>query len=200
MNKARLIQLLEDTYNNWDELTQSENPDNYKIQQRAKLFYQTLIIAIHGGKIELGTSEIALAIAGKKYSYYVFDGAKSRDNNTLHITASKIDEPKLLKIVGPAKRIISIHGCKDDGTLTTYMGGLDFALRDKIANNLSTVGFAAQVETDSNKAGTNPNNICNRGKSGAGVQLEITRELRLKLRGDASLLAKYAEAIRSAIP
>jgi phage replication-related protein YjqB (UPF0714/DUF867 family) len=47
--------------------------------------------------------------------------------------------------------------------------------------------------------GTDPQNICNRGKSGQGVQLEISRKVRDLLRNDKKQLKVFSDAVRSAI-
>ena len=43
--------------------------------------------------------------------------------------------------------------------------------------------------------GSNPDNICNRGATGAGVQLEVTRDLR----DDLKKIKLIARAVRSAL-
>jgi phage replication-related protein YjqB (UPF0714/DUF867 family) len=47
--------------------------------------------------------------------------------------------------------------------------------------------------------GTDPMNICNRGKLKQGVQLEISRKVRDLLRTDGNELQKFASAVRNAI-
>jgi phage replication-related protein YjqB (UPF0714/DUF867 family) len=44
-----------------------------------------------------------------------------------------------------------------------------------------------------------PMNICNRGKSRQGVQLEVNREIRVLLRNDEDRLLVFVEAMRKAI-
>jgi len=47
--------------------------------------------------------------------------------------------------------------------------------------------------------GTDPMNICNRGRSRQGVQLEISRKVRDLLRKDKDRLLVFVEAVRKAI-
>jgi len=156
------------------------------------------IIAPHGGKIECGTSTIATAIAAEDYSLYIFEGLKAGTNRTLHITSTNFDEPRCLKLIGSCDVVVAIHGLK--GTEQRVdVGGKDRALRDSIANSLKNADFTSAVVTSGNHAAISTMNICNRGRSGAGVQLEITRALRNALRSDATRLGKFAEAVRGAL-
>lgn len=57
------------------------------------------------------------------------------------------------------------------------MGGRDADLKSQLAAEARALGVA--TDTDSpNLAGTDPMNICNRGKTRRGVQLELTMALR----------------------
>jgi phage replication-related protein YjqB (UPF0714/DUF867 family) len=47
--------------------------------------------------------------------------------------------------------------------------------------------------------GVEPGNICNRGTSSAGVQLEIPRSLRDRLMADGRLMAAFVESVRQAL-
>jgi phage replication-related protein YjqB (UPF0714/DUF867 family) len=47
--------------------------------------------------------------------------------------------------------------------------------------------------------GAEPMNICNRGKSRHGVQLEVNRKVRDLLRNDKDRLLVFAEVVRKAI-
>ena len=58
-----------------------------------------------------------------------------------------------------------------------FLGGLDRNLKEAIARELGSKGIAVR-RGDGRFEGSNPDNICNRGVTGKGVQLEITRGLR----------------------
>jgi len=47
--------------------------------------------------------------------------------------------------------------------------------------------------------GTDPQNICNRGKLRQGVQWEVSRKVRDLLRGDGDRLRLFAAGVRRAI-
>jgi len=135
-----------------------------------------LILAPHGGSIEPGTSELARAIAGSEFSVYCFEGQRSEDGKRLHITSTRFDEPMAIKMVKHASTVIAIHGCSS-AYCSVVVGGLDEQLKDRIIQSLEKVGFKATIGTHG-LSGKNPYNICNRGNSGKGVQLEVSETLR----------------------
>ncbi len=159
-----------------------------------------LIAAPHGGTIEPGTSELAVAIAGNDLSLYCFEGLKpNRPHSDLHIESHLFDEPEGLRLAAAADVVVTMHGRKDEGdTETVWLGGLDHQLRDAVAKNLQDAGFRVRT-TGHRLSGEEPDNICNRGKHGAGGQLEIPRTLRDALIGDTEKLANFAGAVQSAI-
>jgi len=134
------------------------------------------IIAPHGGGIEPGTSEIARAIAGRSFSFYTFEGIRLSGNELLHITSTLFDEPKCLDLVQSSDIVIAIHGCGGSAR-EIYVGGLNVELGDRVINGLVDAGFNA-FRAVTQFLGNQPENICNRGRSGRGVQLEITEGLR----------------------
>lgn len=134
------------------------------------------IIAPHGGGIEPGTSEIAKAIAGTEFSYYTFDGIRQKGNERLHITSTLFDEPMCLKIVNDSEIVVAIHGCEGDKKVI-YVGGLLHELKTHLIDTLVRAEFDARIASD-HYAGTQSQNICNRGRSGRGVQLELSDGLR----------------------
>lgn len=142
------------------------------------------VLAIHGGGIESGTSEMAKAIAGQTFSLYCFEGLKARGNHLLHVTSTRFDEPSGIRLVDDAEVIVSIHACRDSRSLV-YVGGLHQPLKDRLVEALTRAGFPAQ-EDDTIHSGSDPRNICNRGRSSRGVQLETSLGLRRRLFGGLS--------------
>jgi phage replication-related protein YjqB (UPF0714/DUF867 family) len=67
------------------------------------------VVALHGGAIDPGSSEIANDIAGEESSFYAFEGLKAADNTDLHITATRFDEPMCLSLIGPSRVVVTIH-------------------------------------------------------------------------------------------
>jgi len=157
-----------------------------------------LVMAPHGGKIEPGTGEIAEAIAGDEYSFYCFEGIKADGNGALHIGSHLFDEPRALEAVRAAEIIVTVHGHanRDDGFV--MVGGLNTNLKTKIESELMRAGFQIREATEGLKA-TDPANICNRGRSGKGVQLEISRKLRDSCRLHRNCLREFADSVRRGI-
>jgi len=142
------------------------------------------IIAPHGGKIEWGTSQIAEAIAGETYRFFSFEGdMRSGNYDALHVTSTAYDEPNCMHLISTCETVVAIHGWDDvkrNKAPTVYLGGRDETLREEIGRELRKVTFSVAEFTDPTNEyrGELQNNICNRGKSGRGVQLEIPKSLR----------------------
>src|ERR1043165_233307 len=163
-------------YKSFAELSKSEPEGvSYRLQVK-KRRSKFAIIAPHGGGIEPGTSEIARSIAGFSFSYYLFDGIRKEGNELLHITSTLFDEPKCLKLVKDSQVAIAIHGCAGSEKVV-YMGGLHDVVKARLMEALLKTGFDARL-ADNNYMGLQLENICNGGRSGRGVQLEITEGLR----------------------
>jgi hypothetical protein len=105
-------------WHQWQQLIEEQSTDNTETQK--------IVMAIHGGGIEAGTSEIALAAAGfhpatlmpsddgqGSHDLWLFEGLLARGNGRLHVTASNYDDPIATELVLNARRCISLHGCSD---------------------------------------------------------------------------------------
>ena len=196
-----------DLYASFAELTRAERSG---VDYRVRLLRRdagVVIVAPHGGGIEPGTSELAAAIAGEQFSLYCFEGLKAGDNGGLHVTSHRFDDPACLRLVESSTHVVTIHGCGDlEGTggpdLSTSIGGRDTALGEAIRRALVAGGFGIGDRPE--MPGTDPRNICNRGRRAMGVQLEISRSLRDRLlqsvpAGPAGEFAQFASAIRRGI-
>jgi phage replication-related protein YjqB (UPF0714/DUF867 family) len=159
------------------------------------------IVAPHGGLIEPGTSEIAAAIAADRFSLYCFEGLTKVSGKSLHITSTRFDEPRALALVAASEVVIGVHGRKDRGDeASIWVGGLHESLRDAICEALARTGFKAKPVGEGHRlAGRDPANICNRGRYGAGVQLELPRTCRVGLANEAGRCAALAASVREAL-
>jgi phage replication-related protein YjqB (UPF0714/DUF867 family) len=168
--------IMADKYSTFDQLAnfEQENVD-FQILCRAR-DSDTVIIAPHGGNIEPGTTEIAYAVAADDFSFYAFEGIKPSRNRDLHITSALFNEPRCIDLIKSSARVITIHGQESDEEVV-YLGGDDKTTGADIYRVLSAQNFAVQP-TQPGLHGSNPSNICNRGLSGAGVQLEVAYGLR----------------------
>jgi phage replication-related protein YjqB (UPF0714/DUF867 family) len=185
-------------YRNFDELTQQEiEGKDYQIKFRLR-DDRVVIMAPHGGKIEPTTSMIAKAIAGENYSFYSFEGLKEKGNGILHIESHLFNEPRGLQAAQKADVVITVHGQLDHKEGFIMVGGLQVDLRSEIRRRLEEAGFQTRTPP-AGLQGTDPENICNRGRLKGGVQLEVSRKERDSLRTDQGRLTAFAAAIREAI-
>lgn len=136
----------------------------------------TAIVAPHGGGIEFGTSEIAEAIADADLSFYAFEGIKAQDNRQLHITSTNFDEPSCLALVRGSEHVITIHGEESEDPFV-ILGGSDKATVQRLSESLQQGGFPVKTNVNGLQ-GRETKNICNRGRKGAGVQIEISKGVR----------------------
>jgi phage replication-related protein YjqB (UPF0714/DUF867 family) len=166
-----------DTYQSYAELARSEREgSDYERVVRAQAGALVAVIAPHAGAIEPKTGSIAQDIAGADFSLYCFCGRKKNRNCDLHITSHNFDEPGCLRLIASHEWVVAIHGCGEQGE-RVLLGGLDKALIDDLAAELKRVGIVA--ETSGHRyPGRRLNNICNRGKSNAGVQFELSWRFR----------------------
>lgn len=168
-----------DRYLNFAELSahEEENHD-YEILSRLNQS-KFAIMAIHGGYIEHATQRLANTIAGDEHNYYCFSGIEDKCQR-LHITSNHFDEPQALNIASKVETVISIHGAFGQ-KLKTYFGGRDEELKEKLMTALNSNGFDAEPDPSPTRQGRGKTNICNRGKSGKGVQIELPQGMRKSL-------------------
>lgn len=187
----------------WSQMVEEQVTDNAETQK--------IVLAIHGGGIEKGTSELALATAGYHpatllplvdghghHDFWLFEGLLPCGNRRLHVTASNYDEPIANELVKNARRCISLHGCADgqakvsdqlpDGII--QIGGLDSALRDIVLEELTIEGIAAQIASDEMLDGDVASNIANKTKVRGCVQLEMGTRFRASLYGTDTRLQR----------
>jgi phage replication-related protein YjqB (UPF0714/DUF867 family) len=135
------------------------------------------VVAIHGDPIERGVSRIARQIAGDQHNLYLLEGRLPRHNyEYLHLASSRFDDPRCLDLISGCSSVVTIHGCNglEESVL---LGGLDQDLKARIAAALAAAGVPCQTEGH-RFPGRQPSNICNRGASRMGVQIELTDPVR----------------------
>lgn len=167
-------------------------------------YNRTMIMAMHGGGIEVGTSELCLGVAGyhpdtlaampadgPAYDYWMFEAIRSSNNSELHVTAAHCNDHVALSMAASNLNVLSLHGC----TAATagapagrpeavVVGGRNATFKRYLTEELSGAGFQT-IDGASNPAlgGDSPDNICNRTMLGMGGQLELTTELRKSMFG-----------------
>lgn len=161
-----------------------------------------VVIAPHGGDIEPGSSEIAAAVAGTDLSLYDFRGLRNTSGHgELHLASHRFDEPRCVRLDEAAETVVAIHGRKDgDDAQRVWIGGLDVQACRKTMAELTKAGFGAVVrEPGETLAGTAVLNICNRGKRKMGIQLEIPKALRVRLKDQSVLREAFAKAVNKGV-
>lgn len=176
----------------WSQMVEEQVTDNPETQK--------VVMAIHGGGIEPGTSEIALAAAGYHpatlmpaadglglHDFWLFEGLLPKDNEDLHVAATNYNEPIATELVQNARRCISLHGCSDTKVNMSnthplgliQIGGLDLEFRDIVLAELTAAGIPAENATV--LKGEETGNIGNKTQIGGCVQLEMGKSYRAGL-------------------
>jgi len=171
----------------WIQLVEAQSTDNPEGQK--------IVLAIHGGGIEGGTSEIALAVAGYHpatfaqatdclglHDLWIFEGLLADQNSQLHVTSTNYNDPIALKLVQISRRCLSLHGLNDvPVSADIQIGGLDTELSSIVLEELTAAGISAAISTDLGTNGNDLKNICNKTTTSAGVQLEMVATYRESL-------------------
>ena len=121
-----------DKYSNFEALRaeQTEGRD-FRVRVASRELAMVALIAPHGGAIEPGTSELAIAIAGEELSYAVFEGIKTIQNRDLHITSTNFDEPRCTELVAGVHTAVAIHG-ESSQESTVFAGGAELPYKQRI--------------------------------------------------------------------
>jgi phage replication-related protein YjqB (UPF0714/DUF867 family) len=154
---------------------------------------EVAVLAPHGGRIEGRTSDIARLLAGDEHSLYLFEGRRATGDNfdCLHLSSRYFDEPRALDLISRCGTVVAVHGYAAPGP-DVLLGGLDERLKREIAQALAKAGLS--YLTDGHRfPGSHPLNICNRGRSGEGVQLELSEGFRKS--GDWPAFARAMRAV-----
>jgi phage replication-related protein YjqB (UPF0714/DUF867 family) len=169
-----------DSYRHFDQLRQQAQQGLDYVIRRRSGNSGILVAAPHGGGIEPGTGDMADAVAGQQHAFYCFKGIKKQGNRVLHITSNRFDEPLAMSMVAEANWILTIHGCRGDEPVV-WVGGRNRPQGDRIINDLQAAGVPALRCDRPGLRGLHADNLCNRGRDLAGVQLEISLGLRNRL-------------------
>jgi phage replication-related protein YjqB (UPF0714/DUF867 family) len=151
---------------------------DYAIHVRPAAGARVAVVAPHGGRIEGGTSDIARLIAGEEHALYLFEGLRTSGDNfeRLHLTSHCFDEPRCLDLISACETVIAVHGYAAAGP-DVLLGGRDEELKQRLVPALRAQGLSVQTDGHS-YPGLDPRNVCNRSRSGMGVQIELSAPLR----------------------
>ena len=162
-------------YQSYSELKENEvEGEDYSISFREGST-GIVVMAPHAGDIEPATGELADAVAGNDHSFFAFWGLKDKNNARLHISSTRFDEPIAVNLAQNSHLVLTIHGSRA-GRKMVYVGGRDHEMKKIIQGSLQRVRIP--VGDSSRLQGLKSENICNRSRTGQGVQLEISAGLR----------------------
>ncbi|WP_436860900.1 poly-gamma-glutamate hydrolase family protein [Staphylococcus caeli] len=183
----------QDYYKNFTELkSDTKEHRDWQINAKTTNNKDILVTAIHGGGIEPGTSELAKIISKKgDFNLYSFEGLLKTNNQKLHITSTRFDDPKLIKMTNESNEAVSIHGIQEQKKVV-YIGGKDKAMAKSIKKELEKEGFNVE-KSPQYVNGDSSNNIINKNDTGSGVQLEISTQYRKSFFDNSSLSRKTRE-------
>ena len=185
-----------DPYSTFEELSQNEVEGvDYKIivkDQNSSISF----FAVHGGKIEPGTSELIEEIGGK-FNQYHFMGIKEINNFSLHITSSRFNEPRALDLAKKSKQCLSLHGYIGKGENAVCIGGGNLNLAQKVSAVLtqSELGFDV-IYPCQRYPGLHPRNIVNLCED-KGAQIEMSGEVRARILSDKDFRKKFAKVLQN---
>lgn len=162
-----------------------------------------VVMALHGGGIEPGTATLAEAIAGSRHGFYCFRGIGASGNAGLRIPSHLFDEPRALQLAAGAEAVVTVHGCRGSESIV-YVGGRDQELKRAVQTSLAAASFSASESE--RYPGVHPMNLCNRGRNGRGLQLEVSaglrrvllKEKRVELEG-GEIFRRFVRAIQEAL-
>jgi len=104
----------------------------------------------------------------------------------------------VLQALQGAHIVLTIHGLKNRIDEFLMIGGLDTTFGSELRVSLQHQGFTVR-ESEQAYGGVHATNICNRGWSGKGVQLEISYALRIRIFEDAECRFRFIDTVRSVI-
>jgi phage replication-related protein YjqB (UPF0714/DUF867 family) len=167
---------------------------------------KTTIVALHGGGIEFGTTELCLAVAGYHpatlavtpgtgvtYDYWMLEGLRADNNAQLHVTSTHCDDGVALSLCAGVLNVLSLHGFDaslaglPEDAQTVLVGGRNDDLKQHLLREFEAVNVDAVDAVDHEKLnGDEATNIANRTLLGMGGHLELTGPLRSAMFDDDS--------------
>ncbi|MBC7693573.1 MAG: poly-gamma-glutamate hydrolase family protein [Methylotenera sp.] len=187
-----------DTYRDFAALAAHEKEGvdfSVQIQRRTSPF---TVFAIHGGKIEPFTSEIAKSCATDNLNLYLFEGIKPQGNGMLHLTSERFDEPRARKLARESSQCVSIHGFAEQDHEIACAGGGNSELQARfiqLAERAHLKSPGIEIRFCPKLPGTSADNIVNRCRQ-PGLQLELSAALRVHLKKDPELLRAFSRVVR----
>jgi len=157
--------------------------------------HPVLVLALHGGQIEPGTSPLAARLAGADWSLYDFQGIRPHGNGQLHRPSVELVDPRLVELAGRAWIALSLHGATGVAPLVG-IGGRNRRLARRVQRQLAALGVVC-VDLGAGLQGRARRNPVN-WPLRRGVQLELSAGLRRQLARPAAAVA-FCVALRQGV-
>lgn len=161
-----------DKYRNFREMKKYESSNSYRIDSRER-DGGIIILAPQAGLISVGTSEICMAVAGNEHSYYLFEGLKDPEATDLRLNCISFDEPGCNDMLGRSEFALSIIGYESEESFIVINGRSEEG-RFFIGRQLESAGFLNRKIQGEKPLSRHRKCVCNRTKSGKGIQVEIS--------------------------
>lgn len=197
-----------DRYRSFTELSQHEVEGldySRNIVDRAS---PITVLAIHGGRIELGVSALVSALTDQHFNLYEFRGHRRQGHQfDLHVTSTRFDDPLALDLTRRAQWAVAIHSFWDtetpegvpirEGLPRLCIGGLNLWLQTQAVLALTPVlPVGTVVEPNCQKfPGSHTRNIVNQAAH-HGLQLEFSIDLVDLILADQALFDDVVNALR----
>jgi len=186
---------MKDKYRNFDELTRHERQGvDYAVTVIGRA-HPVTVLAIHGGKIEPGTSKVAREVAGDIFNLYLFEG-RGWD---LHIASHRFDEPQAVALSATSRTCVTFHAFIET-TPMVCIGGNNEKLKSILSERLLATGLTGQKSGNPLQRfqGASKMNIANRCRDG-GAQIEISTALMDLLTHDPAKMNLFVGAVRAGL-
>lgn len=187
----------------YDDLVALSQSKDYNIYIKHRI-NEPLVMAIHGGNIERGTSELAREILyHRPISYYILDGIHAPDFNEniaqsghLHVTAHKFNDPRIIKLAKASPKCLSLHGFPSESLDICIGGGASseekMSLKDSLTKGYPELKIC--IDCCPPYLGRHKNNVVNLCKR-PGLQLEMGPELRSSFYNKETILKGIAKIL-----
>ncbi len=188
-----------DKYPNYTEMAKHEREGVDFFVDMAEPRAKILVLAIHGQYVEPGSDDVAEAIAGSDFRKYIFRANKNVNWGDLHVTSTHFDDPRAIDLAKGSELCVSVHGYKEPTKIAICLGGANIQAKTRVGEAIHRAFPEIIFDTACTEiGGTDPANIANRCLK-QGVQLELSKKVRDLLKADPVAMAKFADAVRSAI-
>lgn len=194
----------QDHYQDFSSMTQSNVEGEDYLVRIKNNNSNILVTAFHGGYIESGTSELAIAISENTFDLYSFEALKPGDmhkdsftSSTLHITSTRFDDPKLLSMLPEKDFCLGLHGFGGQEADFCVGGGNELERKNLV--KLLSEHFPQLKSCElccppfNGVSKKNPINLC----KNQGVQVEMSPDVRKEILSNPVFLKNISTSFKA---